>query len=107
MATAHPIQLTQCDHATLGVTWSDGHESRYDVRTLRLACHCAACVDEMTGERRFPDSSVPDNIHPLQITSAGQYALHIRWSDGHQSGLVRFDELRAWCGCTICTASVQ
>ncbi len=99
-----PLTLTQLDATTLAITWDDRHESRYVVRDLRLACRCAVCVDEITGERRLRDDSVPDAVRPQAIRPVGNYALHISWSDGHSTGFFRFDYLRGLCKCGECPA---
>ncbi|MCP3984969.1 MAG: DUF971 domain-containing protein, partial [bacterium] len=74
--------------------WADGVVHLFQVRPLRLACGCAACIDEWTGEQRLDPASVPDDVHPLRIESVGRYALQIEWSDGHDSGIYPFRRLR-------------
>lgn len=102
---AVPTALQQVDRSTLAITWSDGHESHYAVRDLRLACRCAACVHELTGKPLLAPSSVPADIHPLTIRPVGNYALHIAWSDGHNTGIYQFEYLRERCPCDQCTSS--
>ena len=46
-----PVSIRQAGARELAIRWSDGRESVYDVRDLRLACGCATCVDEWAGER--------------------------------------------------------
>ena len=89
-----PARIAQRDARTLAITWADGVESRYDVRALRLACACAQCVDEWSGEGRLDASAVPDDVRPLRIESVGRYAIQITWSDGHASGIYPFRRLR-------------
>ncbi len=89
-----PTGIRQQDARTLAITWADGHESRLDVRELRLACGCAVCVDEWTGEERLEPASVPDDVRPLRIEPVGRYAIQIEWSDGHASGIYPFKRLR-------------
>lgn len=89
-----PTGLRQEGPRTLVVAWADGHESRIDVRELRLACGCAHCVDEWTGDGRLDASSVPEDVHPLRIEPVGRYAIQIAWSDGHESGIYPFRRLR-------------
>ncbi len=91
---ATPIQIGQKGPRQLAITWADGHESIYDVRELRLACACARCVDEWSGENRLDPATVPEDVHPQRIESVGRYALQIFWSDGHDSGIYPFDRLR-------------
>jgi len=64
------------------------------VRSLRLACGCATCVDEWTGQGRLDPDSVPKDVHPLKIEPVGRYAIQIDWSDGHSTGIYPFRRLR-------------
>jgi ATP-binding protein involved in chromosome partitioning len=90
-----PIRIEQVSPSELGITWSDGRESRYAVRGLRLACACAHCVDEWSGEPRLDVDSVPEDVRPLKIQTVGRYAIQIDWSDGHSTGIYSFRQLRA------------
>jgi ATP-binding protein involved in chromosome partitioning len=89
-----PTRIAQKGPRTLSITWADGVESDYDVRALRLACACAQCVDEWSGEGRLDPAAVPEDVHPLRIEGVGRYALQIAWSDGHASGIYPFRRLR-------------
>ncbi len=93
-----PTEIRQAGPRTLAITWSDGRQSRYDVRELRLACGCATCIDEWTGEERLDPESVPEDVHPLRLGSVGRYAIQIDWSDGHSSGIYPFRRLRELAG---------
>jgi DUF971 family protein len=97
-----PTDLAQAGPRELAITWADGHQSRYDVRALRLACGCAACVDEWSGEKRLADDAVPPDVRPLRIEPVGRYAIQIAWSDGHESGIYPFRRLRDLCNCPAC-----
>ena len=90
-----PARIEQRGSRALGITWLDGGESVLDVRALRLACGCAQCVDEWSGQGRLDEASVPQDVHPLRIESVGRYAIQIEWSDGHGSGIYPFQRLRA------------
>ncbi len=91
---ATPTAIAQKGPRGLSISWADGHESVYDVRTLRLACGCARCVDEWTGDGQLDPASVPDDVHPLAIHRIGRYAIQIEWSDGHSTGIYPFTRLR-------------
>ncbi len=97
-----PRRLHQVDARTLGVEWSDGHASRYAVRDLRLACPCAHCVQEWTGEVVVKPETIPADVHPLAIEPVGNYGLRVQWSDGHDTGIYTHERLRAFCGCAAC-----
>ena len=82
----------------LRIRWQDDAVSTYAPRDLRLACPCAACVDEMTGKRILAPASVAADVYPLSIHYVGRYALQFIWSDGHQTGIYPFDYLRRLAG---------
>jgi ATP-binding protein involved in chromosome partitioning len=89
-----PTQIAQKGPRELGIEWSDGIESVFEVRGLRLACACAVCIDEWSGANRLDPDSVPADVHPVNIRTVGRYALQIDWSDGHDSGIYPFTRLR-------------
>lgn len=89
-----PTRMGQKDARHLEIAWSDGHVSVYEVRALRLACACASCIDEWTGQDRLDPAAVPEDVHPERIESVGRYALQITWSDGHSTGIYPYARLR-------------
>ena len=93
-----PTKVFQKGPRELSIAWSDGEESVYDVRELRLACACAQCVDEWSGDERLDPASVPDDVHPLNVRTVGRYAIQIAWSDGHETGIYPFRRLRELAG---------
>ena len=88
----------------LSIVWADGHASSYDPAPLRLACRCAHCEDEWTGERRITAGAIPDDIALLAFRPVGRYGYQLEWSDGHNTGIYTFERLREMCGCEICRA---
>lgn len=89
-----PVSLHRLGDRTLLITWNDGRRSQYDVRDLRLACPCAACVNEWTGERTLRPIQVPETIRPVRVFSVGRYAMGVHWNDGHSTGIYGYDYLR-------------
>ncbi len=100
-----PTSLKQLGAKTLGIVWSDGHNSFHRVRNVRLNCPCAHCVDEWTREKILDDAKVPEDVKPKRIEPIGRYALRIVWSDGHDTGFYTFDSLRKLCECPACRKS--
>lgn len=100
------VEPTQ-DGARLRVVWRDGHVSEYEPRYLRLACRCAGCVNEFTGEPILKPEQVPPDIYPTAINWVGRYALKFVWSDAHDTGIYPFDFLRAICTCDECRAAAS
>jgi ATP-binding protein involved in chromosome partitioning len=79
----------------LSVLWEDERGNDFDVRDLRLACCCALCVEEMSGQPLLDPKSVRPDVIPRTIASVGNYAITINWNDGHSTGIYSFDYLRA------------
>jgi DUF971 family protein len=97
-------------HVTTGegveVTWSDGHESRYDFPYLRDHCPCALCNDEREKKATTPTSTVLPMFKPRvtaqSAAAVGNYAIQIQYSDGHATGIYSFECLREICPCEAC-----
>ena len=89
-----PIGFAQRDRTTLSVLWEDGRYDDLDVRDLRLACRCAACIEEMSGRPLLDPATIAADVAPRSITSVGNYAINIAWSDGHSTGIYAFGYLR-------------
>ena len=96
-----PVALDRRDGRTLVLRWQDGHDQQIGMRDLRLACRCAACVDEMSGRAVLDPATEPLNIVPTRIRSLGNYAIGISFSDGHQSGIYTFGHLRSMAAAEV------
>lgn len=94
-------------NGTLGITvrWADGSRSDLSSEILRRHCPCAACREKrgddthakpLTGKKRslmIVESSLQQELELQQIWGVGQYALGLRWGDGHDSGIYTFEYL--------------
>jgi ATP-binding protein involved in chromosome partitioning len=101
---AVPRAITRRDEG-LEIEWDQaGHRGFFPARALRLACPCAACVEEMTGRPLLDPSTVPEDVRPLAVNLVGAYGLRVQWSDGHGTGIFTYDRLRAACPCPACRA---
>jgi DUF971 family protein len=91
-----PTSLALESPGRLLIEWSDGRRRRYDVAELRRACPCATCETEharaeRTGQpRREPQAGLTIR----QMKPVGNYAYKIAFSDGHDTGIYRFELLR-------------
>jgi ATP-binding protein involved in chromosome partitioning len=101
-----PSAIEQHDARTLAIRWADGQRSLIDVRALRLACACAHCVDEWSGQALLAPDSVPQDVAPIDLQSVGRYAVQIRWSDGHDTGIYPFERIRRLADERVLTAPV-
>src|SRR5713226_8391952 len=86
-------------HVTSGagvdIVWSDGHSSHFDFAYLRDLCPCALCNDE-----RSKTDAMAGTMG--SAAAVGSYAVQIKYSDGHSTGIYSFDYLRTICPCPDC-----
>lgn len=95
-----PILLTEArrlpEDKRLRLTWADGYSAELPYDTLRGYCPCAACQGHGAGEVTFRPPKQPVTL--TTIEPVGLYALSFLWSDGHATGIYRFDFLRSLAG---------
>ena len=77
-----------------GVKWQDGTTTSLPYRDLRIACHCAECIDEMTGVQTLDPATVPADIGVTECEEMGLYGVKIVWSTGHRTGIFSWERLR-------------
>jgi DUF971 family protein len=81
----------------LAIVWQDGRQGRLLYLMLRGECMCARCVDEITGERILDVEGIDPDVAAVELSLVGNYALKVRWSDGHDTGLYTWPHLRRLC----------
>ena len=108
------------DDAVVGVTWEDGHESRYPLSYLRGICPCAVCRDAHANPPIAFKSEKPFQIltsaqvdlaratsKVRQTYPVGNYAIAFEWDDGHDDGIYSYRFLRGMCPCPECSTRQQ
>lgn len=96
-----PLQVRVSKSKGIQVQWADGHLSTYDHAYLRDHCPCATCREAEPGGQ----SALPLYRPNPQVVAAevvGNYAIHFRFSDGHQTGIYSYVYLRSICPCAEC-----
>lgn len=83
------------DAGVLRIAWPDGLEVAISYPKVRVACGCAKCVDEVTGERLIDITDIDPLVKANELQLVGNYAIRILWSDGHNTGLFTWPQLRA------------
>jgi DUF971 family protein len=82
----------QPEQRNLRLTWSDGHVLELGYDFLRGWCPCAGCQGHDALVLRHHPASTP--VSAETIEPVGNYAISILWSDGHGTGIYRYDYLR-------------
>jgi len=101
MQRAYPTEVRRLpEREALRITWSDQHVSEVGYRILRGYCPCAVCQGHAAPDVRFHEP--PTAVSLEGIEPVGRYGLSFVWSDGHSTGIYRFDCLRALCPCPDC-----
>jgi ATP-binding protein involved in chromosome partitioning len=102
MSPPIPHAINRRDEGIL-IEWDTaGHEAWFPARALRLACPCAACVDEMSGRAVLDPASIRADVRPVSLALVGAYGLKVQWSDGHATGIYTFERLLSSCPCDAC-----
>ncbi len=81
----------------ISFSWADGIEAQLSPDELRKACPCALCVNEVTGEPLLDPSTVSSQIQLLDMQPVGRYAYRLLFSDQHDSGIYRLEQLHRLC----------
>jgi DUF971 family protein len=88
---AKPALVTPIpEEKLLRILWDDDQFSEYPFAYLRGWCPCAVCQGH-GGERRFLHVENPQLV---SVGMTGNYALNLRWQDGHDTGIYTFEYLR-------------
>jgi DUF971 family protein len=94
-----PVHLDMVRDSGLTVHWPDGRKSFYPIGYLRRMSPSAETRTLREQLAKNPLTVLPntDPAQPLTATTAelvGNYAIRIRFSDGHDTGLYSWDYLR-------------
>lgn len=93
-----PLKINRNEDNTLTINWDDDSEDTYDIKYLRDECPCVNCKGEtVLFESYIPMKAVfkPTGFYEIgKIETLGNYALHITWKDGHNSGIYSYEYLK-------------
>jgi DUF971 family protein len=105
--TLSPREIRRNESNGLVISWTDGLVQEISSATLRSQCPCAECREKrgddghskpLTPKKRalrVIESSLDQELSLEQIWAVGQYAIGLRWGDGHDSGIYTFEYLRS------------
>lgn len=89
---ARNIEITR--GGNLEIEWPEGEKNEFTPYDLRINCGCALCVSEDTGQKVLDPKQIPLDIRIGVFERVGRYAVSIGFSDGHNTGIFKFDMLR-------------
>ncbi len=99
------VEKLELNENVVDVVWTDGHQSLYDAKYLRLNCGCAECVEEWSNRKILDPASIPADIRAEDYLMVGKYAVQFLWSDAHFTGIYPFELLRKLCPCDECKSA--
>lgn len=101
-----PIEIKRLENAGILVKWSDLSETNIKSEHLRKNCPCATC-NQARGDKshaapltagksllKIIEHTKDEEIDLKAVWAIGNYALGIRWGDGHDSGIYTYQYLR-------------
>ena len=86
-----------CDlsgQSALKLKWFEGGVGNISAYQLRVHCGCAVCVDENTGRPVLDPKKISPDIQLESFEKIGRYALSLRFSDGHSTGIYPYSKLK-------------
>ncbi len=92
------------ENRTIDIVWLDGHQSSFDWEALRWACPCAICRGEggQPGMLHTATNLRAQQTEMVNMLPVGDYAMNLRWADGHETGIYPWEYLRTLCPCSEC-----
>ena len=96
-----PTEIRRRGTYAVRIVWNDGHESEYTNHDLRNLCPCAVCRERPRHALPVVGNQGPP-LYAAEIGVVGHYAVSIKWSDGHDSGIYSYQTLRRLCPCEQC-----
>jgi len=100
MEIMYPVQLKK-ENNILKIKWNSGESSDITLEKLRDSCPCVNCKGEsVIFEKYIPIKAPfkPAGFYEIEkIETVGNYAINIKWKDGHDTGIYSWDVLRNIC----------
>ena len=113
--TTDPEHIAVSKSKGIHIDWKDRHHSEYGLHYLRDHCPCATCTGVHgtqpaaagNAEASSPFPMYQPALKMLGVEPVGNYAIRIRWSDGHNTGIYSWEHLRRICPCPDCSSAFR
>ena len=105
MSNLIPKQIRRLETNGLEIAWNNGTQVTLSSKILREQCPCATCRDKrgdtshaapITNKKaslRIIESSFEDELALEKVWAVGNYAIGMRWKDGHDTGIYTYEYL--------------
>ncbi|MCI0472568.1 MAG: DUF971 domain-containing protein [Ignavibacteria bacterium] len=97
MNNYYPTQIKRIE-STLKITWNDGKVQEIPLTRLRDECPCVNCKGESVIFESYIPIKTPfkaAGYYEIEsIEAMGNYAVSIKWKDGHDTGIYSWEILR-------------
>ncbi|MCU0371771.1 MAG: DUF971 domain-containing protein [Ignavibacteria bacterium] len=97
MSSYYPTQIKRIE-TMLKITWNDGKISDIPLTKLRDECPCVNCKGESVIFESYIPIKTPfkaAGYYEIEsIEAMGNYAVSIKWKDGHDTGIYSWEILR-------------
>jgi DUF971 family protein len=100
-----PLEVRRLGAGGISIRWAGGEFHEISSEKLRTNCPCATCKElrgdtshakPLTGKKSslmIVESSKDEETRLDEIWGVGQYAIGMKWGDGHTTGIYTFDKL--------------
>lgn len=98
MENYYPVQIKKTENNSLSVKWNDESVNEIPLIKLRDECPCVNCKGESVIFESYIPIKSPFKAAGYyeidKIETVGNYAISIKWKDGHDTGIYSWDILR-------------
>lgn len=98
MGNYYPVQIRKTENNSLSVKWNDESVSEIPLTKLRDECPCVNCKGESVIFESYIPIKSPFKAAGYyeidKIETVGNYAVSVKWKDGHDTGIYSWDILR-------------
>jgi DUF971 family protein len=98
MENYYPTQIKKTENNSLMIKWNDGKVTEITLTKLRDECPCGNCKGESVLFESYIPIKTPFKAAGFyeigKLESVGNYAISIKWKDGHDTGIYSWDILR-------------
>lgn len=101
-AAPEPVEVKRLGPDGLSIVWNDGSQHTISSATLRRNCPSASSraargdashdtpLSPKKNALKIVEATSADSLHLEKVWSIGNYAIGMRWKDGHDTGIYTY-----------------